>query len=196
MRLFLLSFLNRLVRGWLAARGVQLGAGGWIHGVPELRMARGSRVVIGNNVTLCSLSSLNPLAPGRRLSLLTHTPEAQIVIHDGAGISNSVLSCFDRISVGRHTLIGAECLIVDSDFHGLPLGENRPTRTAPVEIGENVFIGTRSIILKGVRIGDKAVIGAGSVVTADVPAGCLAAGNPACVIRSFAAEAPASGAGI
>jgi acetyltransferase-like isoleucine patch superfamily enzyme len=149
-------------------------------------MVRGAKIEVGDNVTLCSCSRFNPLAPKRRLSFVTNTPVAKIVIGDGAGISNSVLSCYERIRIGRNTLIGAECLIIDSDFHGLPLGEGKETRSAPVEIGDNVFIGTRSIIVKGVRIGDGAVIGAGSVVTGDVPARSLAAGNPARVLRQFA----------
>jgi acetyltransferase-like isoleucine patch superfamily enzyme len=74
---------------------------------------------------------------------------------------------------------------VDSDFHGYPLDENKPAKSAPVDIGDHVFIGARTIILKGVKIGNRSVIGAGSVVTTDIPENCLAAGNPARVIRLF-----------
>ena len=56
---------------------------------------------------------------------------------------------------------------------------------APVEIGRNAFIGDRAIILKGVTIGADAVVGAGSVVTADIPAGVVAAGIPARVVREL-----------
>lgn len=185
MTQIILRFLTLMARTWLRLRGVQLGRGGWVHGLPQVRLARGSSVKIGNQVTLCSWSRFNPLAPVRPLSFITNTSEARITIGDGVGISNSVLSCFTRISIGRETLVGAECLIMDSDFHGLPLTANRPARSAPVVIGERVFIGTRSIILKGVTIGDGAVIGAGSVVTSDVPAHSLAAGNPARVVRNF-----------
>ncbi|HWT65859.1 MAG TPA: DapH/DapD/GlmU-related protein, partial [Terracidiphilus sp.] len=58
---------------------------------------------------------------------------------------------------------------------------------APVRVGRNVFIGTGSIVLKGVEIGDGSVIGAGSVVTKSIPANCIAAGNPCKVIRTFTA---------
>ncbi len=56
---------------------------------------------------------------------------------------------------------------------------------APVEIGDNVFVGMGARILKGARIGDDAVIGAGSVVTGEIPAGVVAAGNPARVVREL-----------
>jgi serine acetyltransferase len=185
MRLILLKLLTQLGRLWLKAHGVKIGRDGWVHGLPEVRLKKGSVVQIGDGVTLGSMSRFNPLAPNRRLGLIANTPAARIIIQDGAGISNSVLSCYESIRIGKHTMIGAECLIIDSDFHGLPLNEGKPTRSAPIEIGSHVFVGARSIILKGVKIGDKSVIGAGSVVTTDIPENCLAAGNPAKVIRSF-----------
>lgn len=56
-------------------------------------------------------------------------------------------------------------------------------KSAPVVIGDYVFIGARSIVLKGVTIGEKSIIAAGSVVTKDVPANCLAGGNPCKMIK-------------
>ncbi len=188
MRLLLLKLLTQLGRLWLTSRGVKIGGGGWVHGLPEVRLKKGSVVQIGDDVSLNSMSRFNPLAPSRRLSFITSTSGARIIIKDGAGISNSVLSCAQGITIGANTLIGAECMIVDSDFHGYPIGENQPAKSAPVEIGDRVFIGARSIILKGVKIGNRSVIGAGSVVTSDIPENSLAAGNPARVIRSLAAK--------
>lgn len=86
----------------------------------------------------------------------------------------------ERVEIGEDTLISWDCVIMDRDYHD-PDGVKEVT--APVHIGRHVWIGCRVIILKGVTIGDNAVIGAGSVVTRDVPAGMLAAGNPARVIR-------------
>src|SRR4051812_39290864 len=111
MRLILLKFFTRLAHLGMKARGVRVGSSGWILGWPELRLKKGSVVEIGHNVTLCSLSRFNPLAPSRRMSIVTNTPAARIIIKDGAGISNSVLSCSERIVIGNHTMIGAECLI-------------------------------------------------------------------------------------
>lgn len=171
-------------RFWLRLHGIRPGRGGWVHGLPVLRLAKGSHVHIGDEVTLNSLSRTNPLAPSRRLAIVTNTEHARISIGNNSGLSNCILSCFASITIGSNCMLGAECLVIDSDFHELPLGSGKPIKTAPVEIGSNVFIGTRTIILKGVRIGDSAVIGAGSVVTSEIPAGCIAAGNPARVIRT------------
>ena len=77
------------------------------------------------------------------------------------------------------SLIGAGCLIFDSDMHGLPLGSDCPVKAAAIHIGERVFVGANCTILKGVRIGDGAVIGAHSLVARDIPPHTWVAGNPA-----------------
>jgi len=80
-------------------------------------------------------------------------------------------------------------MILDSDFHGIaPWERDRPGKTEPVEIGDNVWIGTEAMILKGVRIGKDAVIGARSVVVRDVPPGAIVAGNPSKAIGSVYAR--------
>ena len=119
------------------------------------------------------------------MRFVTQTAQARIIIKDGAGISNSLLSCHESITIGKKTLIGADCMIVDSDFHEIPLGSPNAVQHAAVAIGDGVFIGARSIILKGVSIGNGSVIGAGSVVTKSIPAHCVAAGNPARVVRQL-----------
>ncbi|MDB6077230.1 MAG: putative acetyltransferase, partial [Akkermansiaceae bacterium] len=90
---------------------------------------------------------------------------------------------FSGITIGAETLIGAGCLLCDSDMHEAPLGSSRKVATAPILIGRRVFIGAGSTVLKGVTIGDGAVVGAGSIVVSSIPSGALAAGNPARVIR-------------
>lgn len=82
-------------------------------------------------------------------------------------------------------MIGAGCLICDSDMHEVPLDSGNAVAMAPIKIGQRVFIGARCIILKGVTIGDGAVVGAGTVVSKDVPAGALAVGNPAVVVKTW-----------
>lgn len=183
MRIVLLQIMTRIFRVLLKLRGIKIGRGGWLHGLPRCYLTKGSRVEIGENVTLCSMPRFNPLAPEGRMRFVTKTSRARIVIKDGAGISSSLLSSHESITIGRNTLIGADCMIVDSDFHEIPLGSSLGVRHAPVEIGDGVFIGTRSIILKGVSIGNGSVIGAGSVVAKSIPPHCIAAGNPAKVIR-------------
>lgn len=91
-----------------------------------------------------------------------------------------------RVRIGSHTLIGPAVQIYTS-LHPLDAGLRRTREYArAVEIGSDVWIGGGALILPGVRIGDRAVIGAGSVVTRDVPPDALAAGNPCRVIRALA----------
>jgi acetyltransferase-like isoleucine patch superfamily enzyme len=91
------------------------------------------------------------------------------------------------IRVGRDGLFGAHIEIFDSDFHNLdPRRRHEGTqRMASVEIGDNVFVGMGVKILKGVTIGSDSVIGAGAVVASSIPAGVIAAGNPARVLRGL-----------
>lgn len=135
------------------------------------------------------------VAPGSRL-----VTEGWSVLREGTEIEvgrNAELRLGDGVYVNEHArilchegmTIGAACgiswgaVVLDTDYHTLVVeGEARPI-TAPVTIGEQVWIGTRAVITKGVTIGDHAVVAAGSVVTRDIPARCLAAGVPARVIR-------------
>jgi len=91
------------------------------------------------------------------------------------------LSCFQHISIGHEATIGENVTIRDSDNHVI-LGSARP-EAAPVIIGDHVWIGMNALILKGVTIGDGAVVAAGAVVTRDVPPATLVAGVPAKAIR-------------
>jgi maltose O-acetyltransferase len=117
------------------------------------------------------------------------TPEASIVIGDGADINNNVLIKSEGagIRIGANALLGSRICIYDSDYHDLDprhRAGGRP-RMAPVELQDNVFIGDRVVILKGVTIGADSVIGAGSVVTSSIPSGVIAAGNPARILRKL-----------
>lgn len=85
------------------------------------------------------------------------------------------------ITIGRRCEIGWEVSITDSDFHQLAGGD---PATSPVTIGDHVWIGARAMVLKGVRIGDGAVVAAGAVVAHDVPAATIVGGVPARPIRS------------
>ena len=110
-------------------------------------------------------------------------PGGKIVLEDGVGISSSRIVAHHEITIGRGSLVGAGCLICDSDMHEVPLGSMKPVRTAPIRIGQKVFVGAGCTILKGVTIGDGAVIGAGSVVAGDIESQYLAVGSPAKPVR-------------
>jgi acetyltransferase-like isoleucine patch superfamily enzyme len=111
------------------------------------------------------------------------------VISIGAGtIINNGISLISEgagIFIGEKCLIGPNVEIYDSDFHDLH-PERRMTgkgKIAPITIGKNVFIGGSVKILKGIIIGDNAVIGQSAVVTKNVPSNAIVAGNPAKLIR-------------
>jgi acetyltransferase-like isoleucine patch superfamily enzyme len=89
-----------------------------------------------------------------------------------------------RVQIGADCLFGPYVNITDNDFHDLS-DRTRLPEAQPVLIGDQVWIGTRAIILPGVTVGDGAVIGAGSVVTKDVPPGGVVAGNPARLLRTL-----------
>jgi acetyltransferase-like isoleucine patch superfamily enzyme len=114
----------------------------------------------------------------------------KIVVGDGTFIGNlCTLSAACRIGIGDHCLISTNVRIHDNDGH--PLDPARRLRKEPilqeeaaeVFIGNNVWIGAHAMILKGVSIGDNAVIAAGAIVTHDVPANAVVAGNPARVVK-------------
>ena len=88
----------------------------------------------------------------------------------------------ERVSIGADCLFGPYVNVTDNDFHDLRDRSRQPA-SQPVTIGDHVWIGTRALILPGVTIGDGAVIGAGSVVTNDVPPNGIVAGNPARLLR-------------
>jgi acetyltransferase-like isoleucine patch superfamily enzyme len=99
-------------------------------------------------------------------------------------MSNCEIICRKRIVIGAYCLLGGGSRIYDSDFHSIDSGmrRSRPDpgiRSEGVELGDDVFVGAHATILKGVKIGLRAVIGAGAVVTKSVPGDEIWAGNPA-----------------
>lgn len=104
---------------------------------------------------------------------------------------NAHFAIAEKIDIGKDCLLASNVLIMDNDGHPLDYKErkaNMPPHkedVKPVKIGNNVWIGTNTTIMKGVSIGDKAIIGAGSVVIKDVPENCIAAGNPAITIKEL-----------
>jgi len=109
-------------------------------------------------------------------------PKAKLNFGDKVFLNNGInISCSNQIEIGTHVDIADECMIMDNDFHGV--GDNNP-KSKPVIIEDDVWIASRVIILKGVKIGRGSVVGAGAVVTKSIPPNSFAAGNPARVIKS------------
>ncbi len=112
-------------------------------------------------------------------------PDAKFVIGENTMINyGGIFHATRKIQIGNKCRIGHQVMIMDSSMHQEP-PENRHLRPSPktVMIEDDVWIGSRSIILPGVKIGRGSIIGAGSVVTKDIPPMTIAAGNPAKIIR-------------
>lgn len=117
---------------------------------------------------------------------------AELQIGDNSGTNNVTILCNERIFIGSYVNIGNSTYIYDSNFHSLNwkkredrIEDIKDAKSAPVYIGDYVFIGARCIIGKGVTIGEKSIVAAGSVVTRDIPAGEIWGGNPAKFIKKI-----------
>ena len=164
-------------------KGVEMTGPCQFVGRPLISVTPGSRMVFGAGVRIASALRSNPLACFQPSVLRTLAPGAQLILAPCAGLSGTVVCAAASVEIGERSIFGSGAMVLDNDFHS-PIGEwdwkEAYAETArPVKIGRGVFVGARAIILKGVTIGDRAVIGAGAVVTKDVPAGHIAAGNPA-----------------
>jgi len=107
-----------------------------------------------------------------------------LVIGNGTYLNrNTLIVCEDRVEIGKNCKIAWDVIIMDSDLH--PISDSSPIVNKPVRIEDDVWIGCRSIVLKGVTIGRGAVIAAGSVVTKDIPPGTIYGGSPAKLIAAL-----------
>lgn len=151
-------------------------------GVPFLQTSMSSVIRIGPGFSMHNGLKGNPIGRPQRC-VFAADKNATILIGKNVGISCTVINCQLKISIGNNVMIGGGTCIYDSDFHQLDPEERANNsgviRKKEVIIGNNVFIGAHSLILKGVCIGNNSIIGAGSVVTKSVPANEIWAGNPA-----------------
>lgn len=155
-----------------------------------LTKRKNGELIIGKNFKCINKIKSNSIGLIQPCIFNISTPNSKIIIGDNVGISGSTICATTSITIGDNVLIGSGCLISDTDSHPIDWEDrlydrNEKTRKAPIVIKDNAFIGARSIILKGVTIGEGAVIGAGSVVSKDVPPYSIVCGNPAKVIRTL-----------
>ena len=155
------------------------------------------KVSIGDELFFSSGDSINPICRNIRGAIYTVTPESCIKIGNRVGISSACLWAQDKITIGNDVNIGGDCLILDTDAHPHDYQQRRnayrqevdrktyleSVPSAPITIDDDVWIGARCLILKGVHIGARSIIAAGSIVINDIPSDCIAGGNPCKVIR-------------
>jgi maltose O-acetyltransferase len=121
--------------------------------------------------------------------LQARNKDAVIRIGRHCALSNNVsIIAVESVEIGDDCLIGDLVSIMDSDFHGIAPDQRRtgPIQTVPVKLGNNVWLGSRVIVQKGVTIGTNSIVAPNAVVTSSIPANAIAAGIPARVIRSLA----------
>lgn len=171
--------------------GITYGKNLIVQGVLDLQIGKDVNIVIGDSCTFKSGRGLNPLSRNIKGSISVED-RANLHIGNNCGFSSVCLWSHQSITIGNHVNIGADTIIMDSDAHSLSYLDRRNIESdlshkvdKPIVIDDDVLIGTRCIVLKGVRIGARSIIGSGSVVVNDIPEDCIAAGNPAKVIRKI-----------
>lgn len=183
--------LSTIVARALLSMQVTGGQGLRCLGLPIVRQAAARQIALGRNVVLVSRSSGTALGVAHPVVLRCLTPTARISIGDDCGLSGTTICAAVDVTVGARCLFGADVLVFDTDFHNHAPQNRRfaapdwPAISKRVVIGDDVFIGTRAIVQKGVTIGHGAIVAAGSVVTRDVPPGTIVAGNPAKVVKAI-----------
>ena len=161
--------------------GIDIGKRSFFRGKAYFKKHPGSKIIIGDNFTCFNIINESGLVK-RPCTIQTNTESAVLEIGNNVGISGGVIACFKHIKIGNNVKVGGNVSIFDGDFH---LDDPRSGTPKDIIIGDNVWIGYESIILKGVSIGNNSVIGAGSVVTKDIPDNTIAAGNPCKIIKTI-----------
>lgn len=190
---FLNNIINSLNWRWgrfkMKSYDISFGKNLIVQGDLYLKTGVDFKAEIGDNCYFKSGRGLNPLSRNIKTSIQIEEG-ASLIIGNQCGFSSVCLWSHQSILIGNNVNIGADTIVLDSDAHSLSFLDRREDEldfknkiNKPIVIGDDVLIGTRCIILKGVHIGARTVIGSGSIVVSDIPEDCIAAGNPAKVIR-------------
>lgn len=148
------------------------------------------KIIVGAGADFRSTSRSTAMGVITPVTLNAMATDSIIRVGESVGMSGVVVCAKKSVSIGNRVQLGSGVVICDTDFHALDFrfrGTNEDScnaAAAPVVIGNDCFIGARAIVLKGVTIGDRAIVGAGSIVVRDVPADTVVAGNPARVIKT------------
>lgn len=183
-----MRFYPMLNRALLKKKGAVLGRNVQIPGKLNLVISGNNDIGIGDNFYFSSGNGVNPIASNLQGAIYLENG-ASLKIGNNVGMSSTRLWIHESARIGNNVKIGGCVLITDTDAHPMDYmarrTSNEGTKSAPIVIEDDVWVGAHSIILKGVTIGARSIIGAGSVVTKSIPADCVAAGNPCKVIKNL-----------
>lgn len=185
-------YLHHRSVNYCRRHGVKLPTNGKIqfNGPVYWSIGRGANVSIGENFTCHSDSNFR--CDDHTHSIFHIGKGATLKIGNNSGINNSSISCYNSIIIGDYVKIGTGSRIMDTNWHSInwwermdPATDMTNARTAPVTIGNHVWLGANVFVMKGVTIGDRSIVSAGSVVTKDIPAGEVWGGNPAKFLKKL-----------
>lgn len=165
--------------------GVELGQSCSFYGPVMFNRTGQSRIVIGSNCVFRSAYWSNEVGVNRPCMLSTLAPSAELLIGDGCGLSGTVIAAAESVVLGNNVLCGANVTIMDTDVHEPEFPMRGRAVHAPVVIEDGAWLGLNVVVLKGVTIGQGAVVAAGSVVVKSVPPRAIVAGQPAVVVREL-----------
>jgi acetyltransferase-like isoleucine patch superfamily enzyme len=163
-------------------RGVEFLGSCQFMGRPKFKLYPGTRVIVGDGCTFLSGHTDNLIGINRPCIVSVYNRGTVVKIGNHGGFSGTVIGAYAGITIGKNVKCGANTLITDGNWHP---EDPRSGEPRPVAIGDNVWLGVGVMVLKGAKIGENSVIGAGSVVTGEIPANVVAAGNPCKIIRSL-----------
>lgn len=184
----LISLWGRLRFLWFCAIwGIEYAGCGRFIGPVVLRNTKRGKIRLGRGVVAQANFRMNPIGPIGPC-LFDVRPGGEIEVGDGTGMTSVIISSRKKISIGRYCKIGGGTKIIDHNYHAMDAEARRnrcgDAKPREIAIGDDVFIGTDALILKGTKIGDRAVIAAGSVVFGlDIPPDSLVRGNPAVIVK-------------
>lgn len=172
---------------YLISKGVETQPGYvTLYGQPMIFKHPKARIVLGKGVVLLSRSEDNYAGVNHPVILAADAPDAEIILHDGVGMSGSSIVAVEHIEIGENTMLGANTNVYDTDFHPVNPTDRIARKTAEhkaVNIGRQCWLGCNTTVLKGVTIGDRTTVGAMSLVTKDLPCDVVAGGVPAKVLK-------------
>jgi len=172
------------VRAYIEAKwwNVEIDDNCWFDGRAHFKRHPGSRITIGAGCRFNSSPASNAAGMNHPCIISTLKESAEIEIGSGCGFSGTAIVCATKIVLGENVRCGANTLIIDTDGHA---DDPRATADAPIVIEKGVWLGLNVTVLKGVTIGEGTLVGANSLVTKSLPAGVIAVGNPARVLRKI-----------